>query len=109
MNVIRKFAQWILESDIDGYKREIKYLEENNQILRDDCKGIADLKLRLNVAEMYINDSDAVDELLAAKKNSDSSDNILNSLRNNPSPLGCMNGVGGAVSSLTGSAFGGCL
>jgi hypothetical protein len=66
--MIRKLARKILKDDIDAMSETIESLRESNNTLRKEVDDFADVKLRLKVAEMYIDDNDAIDELLAAKK-----------------------------------------
>ena len=66
--MIKRLAKWILSSEIAAYKSEVKSLREDNCAYRKESEGMADIKLRLKVAEMYIDDDEAIDQLLAAKK-----------------------------------------
>jgi len=66
--MIKRLVKWILSSEIAEYKSEIKSLRDDNCAYRKESEGMADIKLRLKVAEMYIDDDEAIDQLLAAKK-----------------------------------------
>ena len=70
--MIKRLARYILRGELSSLNGKIESLNENNDILRKDCEGIKDIKLRLRVAEMYIDDDAAIDELLAEKKADDS-------------------------------------
>ena len=84
--MIKRLARHILRSELSSLNSKIESLNENNDILRADCEGIKDIKLRLRVAEMYIDDDAAIDELLAEKKNIElqSKDYLRSKLTNSP-------------------------
>ena len=81
--MLKKLARKILKHELDSMTDTIESLRESNNTLRNQVDDFADIKLRLRVAEMYINDNDAIDELLEAKKEKESAEQS----HNWPNPL----------------------
>lgn len=87
--IFKALARWILKDDIKSnemakscFEREIKHLEESNQVLRLDSDQLKDCQLKLRIAEMYVDDDDALLELVGMaveheKKSSTSSYGLL--------------------------------
>ena len=91
--MIKRLARYILRDElsdsrysVSSLNARIDDLKETNEVLRLECEGIKDIKLRLRVAEMYIDDDAAIDELFAAKKNIElqSKDDLRLKLQNSP-------------------------
>ena len=68
--MINRLAKYILRDKLSSLNGQIEDLREDSLILRKDCEGMKDIKLRLRIAEMYIDDDEAIDELLAEEKSS---------------------------------------
>jgi len=71
--MIKRLARWLLSDEIESLEDEVKSLREDNCILRKESEGMADIKLKLKLALMYADDDEAIDQLLAAKKEQESS------------------------------------
>ena len=94
MMMLKKLARKILKHELDSMTDTIESLRESNNTLRNEVDGFADIKLRLRVAEMYIDDNDAIDELLAAKKEEESAEQRYSGLRSIAAAQGMRGGVG---------------
>ena len=94
MMMIKKLARKILQHELDSMTDTIESLRDSNNALRNEVDGFADIKLRLRVAELYIDDNDAIDEILAAKKEEETVEQKYSGLRSIAAAQGMQGGVG---------------
>ena len=55
-------------------ERRLELYQEENNLLRDENKKIPDLELKLKIMELYVDDDEAIDEILTFKKLKESHD-----------------------------------
>lgn len=88
-------------------KRRIKHLEakieryrEDNQALRDENKRLEEFELKVKIMEMYVNDDEAINELLECSKskvNQQLADQQRMAVFGSMNSLGMAGGTGGGV------------